>query len=68
MAELGFSVIPRFGSVYTFSPPEGMSVKRPVTVHRPHGARVEGYRVLLLGKRLARVYGWGKGTFVEREK
>lgn len=68
MAEIRFSVVPRFGSVYTFSPPGSMPVKRPVTVHRPHGARVEGYRILLLGKRLARVYGWEKGTFVEREK
>ncbi|KAK2037282.1 hypothetical protein LZ31DRAFT_612436 [Colletotrichum somersetense] len=36
MAELGFSVLPKYGSVFTFIPPETMAVKRPFTVHRPH--------------------------------
>ncbi|RBQ79729.1 hypothetical protein FVER14953_21154 [Fusarium verticillioides] len=36
MSELGFSVLPRFGSVYTFRPSEDMDIKRPVSIHRPH--------------------------------
>ena len=62
MAELGFSVMPRYGSVYTFFPPEGVK-GQPFTLHRPHGAWIEGCRVLVVGRRLGRVYGWGRGTF-----
>ncbi|KAL2107278.1 hypothetical protein VUR80DRAFT_5445 [Thermomyces stellatus] len=63
MAELGFSVVPRFGSVYRFMPPGAMAVKGPFTVHRPHGARIEGYRLLVFARRLGRAYGWGPETF-----
>lgn len=68
MAELDLSVTLRFGSGFTFSPPGGAVVKGSVTVHRQHGARVEGTGSLLLGRRLARVYGWGMATLVERER
>ncbi|KAH6630747.1 hypothetical protein B0J18DRAFT_488507 [Chaetomium sp. MPI-SDFR-AT-0129] len=72
MADLGFSVTPRFGSVYTFTPPAlskqdsklGSDVKRPLTFHRPHQSRIEGYSLLIFSRRLKRVYGWGEGTFV----
>ncbi|KAK4140035.1 uncharacterized protein C8A04DRAFT_40239 [Dichotomopilus funicola] len=72
MADLGFSVTPRFGSVYTFTPPAlskqasklGSDVKRPLTLHRPHQSRIEGYSLLIFSRRLKRVYGWGEGTFV----
>ncbi|OIW23292.1 hypothetical protein CONLIGDRAFT_625088 [Coniochaeta ligniaria NRRL 30616] len=63
MTELGFSVVPRYGSVYTFFAPEGMAVRRPLTVHRPHGAGFGGYSALVLARRLERVYGWGRGGF-----
>ncbi|KAF7539231.1 hypothetical protein G7054_g2345 [Neopestalotiopsis clavispora] len=33
MADLGFSVLPKFGSVYTFYPPPDMNTQRPLTVH-----------------------------------
>ncbi|KAK2006700.1 hypothetical protein LZ32DRAFT_668680 [Colletotrichum eremochloae] len=33
MAELGFSVLPKYGSVFTFLPPETMAANRPFTVH-----------------------------------
>ncbi|RYO94287.1 hypothetical protein DL762_000611 [Monosporascus cannonballus] len=36
MADLGFSVMPKFGSVYTFLPPKDMPVQKSVTFHRPH--------------------------------
>ena len=67
MAELGFSVVPRFGSVYTFFPSGDMVAKRPITVHRPHGGQhgawIEGHKLLIIARRLARVYGWGLETF-----
>ncbi|SPO01572.1 uncharacterized protein DNG_04245 [Cephalotrichum gorgonifer] len=66
MAELGFSVVPKFGSVYTFLPPGALAVKRSLTLHRPHGSQIEGFRVLIFAKRLRRVYGWGEGTFTEK--
>ncbi|KAF5656297.1 hypothetical protein FHETE_11057 [Fusarium heterosporum] len=65
MTELEFSVFPRFGSVYTFRPPETMAVKRPVSIHRPHQSQIEGYQVLVLAGRLKRAYGWSVDSFKE---
>ncbi|KAK6226832.1 hypothetical protein QIS74_00387 [Colletotrichum tabaci] len=63
MAELGFSVLPKYGSVFTFVPPETMAVKRPFTIHRPHKSQIEGYRTLIYARRLKRAYGWNEKTF-----
>ncbi|PHH82871.1 hypothetical protein CDD82_4509 [Ophiocordyceps australis] len=65
MASLGFSVIPKCGSIFTFLPPSTMSVKKSITIHRPHKSQIEGYRLLLIGKRLGRIYGWNDETFQE---
>ncbi|KAK4234342.1 ipa protein [Achaetomium macrosporum] len=64
MVGLGFSVLPKFGSVYTLLPPESMRVKQSITVHRPHKSRIEGHRLLILSRRPKRTYGWGEKTFV----
>jgi hypothetical protein len=64
MADLGFSVVPKFGSVYTFCPPGSMHVQKSLTIHRPHKSHIEGYLLLLFARRLKRVYGWKEGTFV----
>ncbi|KUI70448.1 hypothetical protein VM1G_11724 [Cytospora mali] len=63
MADLGFSVIPKFGSVYTFFPPENMTAKKSFTVHRPHQSKIEGWLVPIFARRLKRVYGWDEATF-----
>ncbi|KAI0097179.1 hypothetical protein GGR51DRAFT_541676 [Nemania sp. FL0031] len=63
LAELGFSVIPKFGSVFTFFPPESMAIQKPITLHRPHQSRIEGYLLLVFARRLNRLYGWGQETF-----
>ncbi|KAG4263863.1 hypothetical protein FPRO03_09139 [Fusarium proliferatum] len=64
MSELGFSVLPRFGSVYTFRPSEDMDIKRPVSIYRPHQSQIEGYLILILARRLNRAYGWSEDSFV----
>ncbi len=48
LGDLRFSVQPKFGSVYFFSPPEDMGVGRALTVHRPHKSHIEGYQVLVI--------------------
>lgn len=63
MGKLGFTIFPKYGSVYTFHPPSTMPVKRPFTTHRPHQSTIEGYRILHLARRLKRVYGWDEDTF-----
>ncbi|KAM0249261.1 hypothetical protein ACHAP5_002913 [Fusarium lateritium] len=63
MSELGFSVLPRFGSVYTFRPSESMAAQRPVSIHRPHQSQIEGYLILILARRLSRAYGWSEASF-----
>ncbi|KNG88764.1 hypothetical protein ANOM_002815 [Aspergillus nomiae NRRL 13137] len=63
MAHMKFSVVPKTGSVYTFSPPEGFNVQRSITLHRPHQSRVEGWRLLYIASRLKREYGWDEKSF-----
>jgi hypothetical protein len=63
MADLSFSILPKFGSVYTFFPPTSMANHRPLTLHRPHNSRIEGYKLLYYARRLKRVYGWTLDTF-----
>ncbi|CZT47251.1 uncharacterized protein RSE6_07791 [Rhynchosporium secalis] len=63
MADLEFSAVPKFGSVYTFLPPAGMGTQKSLTVHRPHQPKIEGHVLLAYASRLRRVYGWGPGTF-----
>lgn len=62
-AELDFTVMPRFGSIYTFYPPESMGLKKSFTVHRPHQSRIEGHLITSLAVRLTRAFGWGSDTF-----
>ncbi|KAL8377537.1 hypothetical protein RB595_008289 [Gaeumannomyces hyphopodioides] len=63
MGDLGFSILPRLGSVYTFQPPEGMAKQKPLTLHRPHKSHIEGYKIPILARRLNKAYGWDEGTF-----
>jgi hypothetical protein len=63
MADLGFSVTPKGGSIFTFNPPESMN-SRPITLHRPHISETEGYKLLILARRLQKVYGWSARSFV----
>ncbi|KAK4234628.1 hypothetical protein C8A03DRAFT_47089 [Achaetomium macrosporum] len=62
MAELGFSVIPKFGSVYAFHPPDSLEAKKSFTVHRPHRSRTEGHLIHVFARRLKRTYGWKQET------
>ena len=63
MAEIGFTVMPKFGSVFTFFPPKSMDVQKPLTIHRPHQSHIEGYTIPIFARRLNRAYGWGEETF-----
>lgn len=63
MADVKFSVIPKFGSVFTFLPPQDIGVQQSLTLHRPHKSRIEGHLLLIFASRLRRVYGWGGESF-----
>ena len=63
MSELGFSMAPKYGSAYTFSPPESLQIQRSFTVHRPHKSQIEGYMSLYYARRLNRLYGWDADSF-----
>ena len=67
MTDLGFSVQPKAGSVYTFFPPESMHVSKSLTLHRPHKSEIEGHRAIAYAKRLRKVYGWNEKTFERHE-
>ena len=62
MAELGFSVTPKDGSIFTFDPPETM-VAGSITLHRPHASDIEGWKLLWIARRLRKKYGWNAETF-----
>ncbi|KAF4805933.1 hypothetical protein CGCSCA5_v014913 [Colletotrichum siamense] len=64
MGYLGFSVARCSGSAVTFTPEAGAMEKRSITLHRPHKGQIEGYRSLILSRRLGKVYGWEESTFV----
>lgn len=66
MAEVGFSIESKYGSIYTFTPPATMQGANPLNLHRPHSSKYEGYRVLLLGNRLKRVYNWNMNSFCSK--
>lgn len=63
MTSLDFSVVPRFGSVFTFFPPQDFSPPRAFTIHRPHQSRIEGYKLIYFANRLKRIYGWDADSF-----
>ncbi|KAF7193248.1 hypothetical protein HII31_05474 [Pseudocercospora fuligena] len=64
MTELGFSVTPKYGSVFTFQPPESWTgSSRSITLHRPHASEIEGYKLLIFSRRLYKTYGWTVETF-----
>ncbi len=62
------TVVPKYGSVYTFSPSEGMGVKQSITMHRSHKSQIEGHKLLAFSQRLKRVYGWEERTFEVSEE
>ncbi|KAF2633278.1 ipa protein [Macroventuria anomochaeta] len=64
MTDVGFSVTPKVGSIYTFVPPENMVVRRNCTLHRPHKSCIEGVVLLIYSCRLKRVYEWDESTFI----
>jgi hypothetical protein len=63
MADLGFSVAPRGGSIFT-SNLLALMKTRPITLHTPHASHIEGYKLLIVALRLQRVYGWTPELFV----
>lgn len=63
MVDVGFSVIPKFGSVFTFLPPQEVKPNRAFTIHRPHLSEIEGYKLLYFANRLKRAYGWDTESF-----
>lgn len=63
MADLGFSVTPKYGSVFTFHPPKSMGATRSLTLHRPHASEIEGYVLLIFSRRLHKSYDWTAETF-----
>jgi hypothetical protein len=62
MAELGFSVTPKGGSIFTFNPPESIE-STSLTLHRPHASDIEGWKLLYFARRLNRAYRWDADTF-----
>lgn len=64
MVDVGFAVAPKVGSIYTFSAPRKMHMKRDLTIHRPHQSSIEGPRLLVISRRLNKVYDWEEATFV----
>lgn len=64
MVDLGFSVIPKFGSVYTFYPvAKDVGREKCITFHRPHKSEIEGWKLVMFASRLKRVYGWNEQSF-----
>lgn len=63
MNEIGFSILPSLGYLYTFVPSEDSDVGTFLTLHHPYRSVIHGDGLLLLALRLKLLYGWGKETF-----
>ncbi|EED12217.1 hypothetical protein TSTA_002810 [Talaromyces stipitatus ATCC 10500] len=63
MAEIGFTIVPNIGSLYTFVPSENAEVQAYFTLHRPYREVIQGDSLVYLASRLKHLYGWGKETF-----
>ncbi|EAW25757.1 uncharacterized protein NFIA_045770 [Aspergillus fischeri NRRL 181] len=63
MTDLNFSITPKWGSVFTFYPPQDFSVQQSLTLHRPHNSHIEGFRLLFIAKRLKQTFGWEEESF-----
>ncbi|KAH7359483.1 hypothetical protein B0T11DRAFT_115532 [Plectosphaerella cucumerina] len=66
MADIGFGIKPRDGSVFTYAPPATLAAHGSITLHRPHSAKLEGFRLLYLARRLHTKYGWTSDSFTVR--
>ncbi|KAF4440869.1 ipa protein [Fusarium austroafricanum] len=60
MASLGFSIVPRYGFAYVFTPPGSVM---PLCIQRPQNKLIQGQTKLILARRLNRVYGLSAGSF-----
>jgi hypothetical protein len=65
MVDLGFAVIPTYGSVLALRPPPDMHIQKSLIIHRPHGSNIEGYKLLHMAQDLKRTYGWDETTFTK---
>ena len=65
MVDLGFAVIPTYGSVLALRPPPDMHIQKSLIIHRPHGSNIEGYKLLHMAQDLKRTYGWDEATFTK---
>jgi hypothetical protein len=63
MVDIGFTILPSVGSLYTFVPGKDCDQATFLTLHRPYGSVIHGDGLLLLALRLKLMYGWGKETF-----
>lgn len=63
MADLNLSMMPNFGPVVTFFPPQEVGTQKPITSHRPHHPRLEGFRLLVFARRLRRRFGRNEKSF-----
>ncbi|KAK0615104.1 hypothetical protein B0T17DRAFT_619923 [Bombardia bombarda] len=68
MAEVGFSVVPKYGSVYTFDPAASLGLMQSLTVHRPHMSKLEGHLIPVFAQRLKRVIVSMEQTATTREE
>ncbi|GAM41078.1 hypothetical protein TCE0_041r13927 [Talaromyces pinophilus] len=63
MKEIGFSILPSLGALYSFVPGVDSDVATFFTLHRPYRSVIRGDGLLLLALRLKLLYGWGKDSF-----
>lgn len=63
MNEIGFSILPSLGYLYTFVPSEDSDVDTFLTLHHPYRSVIHGDGLLLLALRLKLLYGWEKEAF-----
>jgi hypothetical protein len=65
IGDIGFSIIPKFESIYTSAAPSILAVQQNLTLHRSHKSRIEIPTFLSHFRRSNRVYGGDDSNFSE---
>jgi hypothetical protein len=63
--DIGFSMIPKFGSIYTSAAPSTLAAQRNLTLHHPHKSRIEIPTFLSHSRRPNRICGWNESRSSE---
>lgn len=56
-------MMPNFGWMVTFFPPQEVGTQKTIVFHQPHLSQLARFRLLAFARRLRRRFGWSEKLF-----